>query len=391
MNVLFICHRPYHVVRSSQILQLIEQKYENVRAYIITCNVYNYAGGGVGSDSQIFNSYAHLFNYGALYQKHIEFDRSGEPRIWNIFAYVEYHRKTIEKIRKLLLNLDPIDNVFFFSDKEKPIEMMVSLAKEIYESVNFLVDEGLVTYDSRKFVIRNLLKRAIIWVFRLRNISRSFNYGQSNLFDYSLSSLPEKSVIQSGIKFKLPVLDNGRIGMVFKNKIELPNSKFVLYVSSGLGWSYFYKNSHIEIDFLNRLVSSMDECGYRLTIKVHPNEPLNRYSSVKGAMIVSDPFVPAELLFSRYSIVLSQYSSTLLNAKLCGVPCACLVKLIELRDKGSDVAISALDLFCPSTWGELMSFVKTYKPIDERPSIPQDEEFTTALKNKSSKLDSRWS
>jgi len=264
----------------------------------------------------------------------------------------------------------------------------VSLAKEIYHSVIFLVDEGLVTYDaSKKNLILNLLKKLVVRIFNIHNISHSFDYGRSNLFDYSLSSVPEKSVIEGGTKFNLPVFDNRKVSKVFKKKIELPKGKFVLYVSSGLGWSYFYKNGDAEIDFLNRLVSSLSQYGYRLTIKVHPNEPLNRYSDVKGAIIYSDPFVPAELLFTRCTSVLSQYSSTLLNAKLCGVPSACLVKLLELKDKGSDAAINSIGLFCPSTWSELMSFVKNSVPNGEPSSVPQDEDFLTVLKNGGSRSD----
>lgn len=381
MKILFVCHRPYHVIRSSQLLELVEHKYKNVQASIITYNVYNYAGGPVGSKSQIFKSFDHLFNYKAQYHKHIEFDRTGEPRIWNILDYLQYHNKTIKKIKTILLDIGPIDNIFFFSDKEKPVEMTVSLAKELFNSVIFLVDEGLVTYDTRNFFLLNILKKIIVWTFNIRNISHSFNYGRSNLFDYSLSCIPEKSVIQSKKNFVLPVFNSTQNCNVLNKKVKLPNGKVVLYVSSGLGWSYLYKNSDAEIDFLNQLISSLVQYGYKLTIKIHPNEPIDRYNDVKGAIIYDDPFVPAELLFSGKTIVLSQYSSTLLNAKLSGIPSACLVKLLELKETGSDISTSLVSLYCPSTWDELIKFIKDTMSTNEQTRIQQDDEFLTVLKH----------
>ena len=300
MTNLFLCHRPYHVFRSAQVANLIAQKCEHPKAYVVTFNVYNYSGGRGGSATQLFNSFDHLFNYESFFSKQLSFDRGGEKRIWNLYDYVGYHKREVERIRRILIEMGPIDNVFFFSDKEKPLEMFASLSMEMNGSVNFLVDEGIVAYSTSKNAILDSIKKSVIRLFRLEHISESFGYGQSGLFEYSLASIPEKSAIAAKRTFPLSVIDNSKVNRMLKKKVAISDRKCMIYVSNASVEAHDCELTE-EIDCLDQLRSELPD--YQLVIKMHPVEKPGKFGEVKGAVIIDDPFLPVESLYSRSNIV----------------------------------------------------------------------------------------
>ncbi len=384
MTNLFLCHRPYHVFRSAQIADLIQQKCENVRSHIVTFNVYNYSGGKGGSATQKFNSFDHLFRYESFFCKHIGFDRGGEKRIWNLYEYVHYHNGEVERIRKILSELGPVDNVFFFSDKEKPLEMFVSLSREMNGSVNFLVDEGIVSYNTSKNAILDSVKKTVIGLFRLKHISKSFGYGQSGLFEYSLASIPEKSVIAAKRTFKMPVIDNARVNRVIRKELVLLDRKNMIYVSNASVEAHDCQLAD-EINCLEDLQSKLT--GYQLVIKMHPVEKPGKFGEVRGAIIIDDPFLPVESLYSRNNIVLSTYSSALINAKLFGIPSVSLAGLMEIKNKDGDSIMKTVGIFCPQNWNELAEYVRNFAVNADLACDTQNDEFITVLKNTGSTID----
>jgi len=378
MTNLFLCHRPYHVFRSAQIAELVQRNFENVKSIVVTFNVYNYSGGKGGSATQQFNSFDHLFDYENFFCRHVSFDRGGEKRIWNLFEYVKYHRREVERIRKILDDLGPIDNLFFFSDKEKPLEMFVSLSREMNRSVNFLVDEGIVSYNTSKNAFLDAVKKIVVKLFSLEHISESFGYGQSALFEYSLASIPEKSVITAKRTFTLPVIDTTRINRILKKKVDLADQKYMIYVSNASVEAHECELND-ELHSLDLLRSELPD--YTLVIKMHPVEKPGKFSLVRDAMILDDPFLPVESLYSRNNIVLSTYSSALINAKLFGIPSASLAVLMGVKNKDADAIMDSVGIFCPRSWRELSDYVRNF-PADNNPAVKRHtEEFLSVLKN----------
>ena len=211
VNNLFICHRPYHVVVSAHIINHnIQNSNKTVKNTCVLLDVpvfnKNTSPGGQISFDELTNSsslnkidyihFDHLYRLEKIFDKVLKINRSEEVRIWNIFKFKEYYKSLIRNIKKIFSNseLNSINNIYIFSDKEKPVEIIASILKEKYSSKVFLVDEGIVSYYKNKSYFKSLIKRFIVKAFRLKYISNSMAYGHSGINDYFLT-FDKKDVI----------------------------------------------------------------------------------------------------------------------------------------------------------------------------------------------------
>lgn len=361
MKLLFICHRPYHVVRSAQFANSIRSTIGNVSSTIVAFDVYDFSGGRLGTDSQLYNSFGYLFNYSAFFDDAIEMERGGEKRIWNIWAFLRYYKRQARISEQTLDKIGPVDSVFFFSDKEKPVELLVSLARERYGSKTYLIDEGVVSYAASSKWAMRLLKFVVVKLFHLRHISSSYSYGRSRMYDYSLSIAPEKSVLTGLSKFRLPPLDSDEVAAILRKPIETIGDRYILYVSSALEQSVGVP-PQVEVSFLKELALALKRIGYELVIKPHPVEPRGKYEGVTGAEVIADHLFPVELLFNPRAVILSAISSTLINAKKSGIRAATIGKLMNIDSHDLATLTEVHRIFCPNTLQELLSYVSSPFP-----------------------------
>ncbi len=228
--------------------------------------------------------------------------------------------------------------------------------------------------------VLNIVKKIVVKLFKLAYISDSFSYGRSTIFDYSLASFPEKSVIAGKPAFKLPVIDNSRIKGILREELVLSDRKYMIYVSNASVEAYECQLID-EIRCLEQLRKKLIE--YRLLIKTHPIENPYKFNGLKGAEIIDDPFLPVEAMYSRNSIVLSTYSSALINAKLAGICAVSMSKLIKTENKEADSIMNSLGIFCPTHWSELVKYVREFVVNNELTIDNQNNEFVSVLKNAS--------
>ena len=88
-------------------------------------------------------------------------------------------------------------------------------------------------------------------------------------------------------------------------------------------------------------------------------------------------------MYSRNSIVLSTYSSALINAKLAGICAVSMSKLIKTENKEADSIMNSLGIFCPTHWSELVKYVREFVVNNELTIDNQNNEFVSVLKNAS--------
>ncbi|MCL5267423.1 MAG: alpha-2,8-polysialyltransferase family protein [Bacteroidetes bacterium] len=375
MNLLFICHRPYHVLRSAQFVDQIKSRFKGVRTTLVTFDVYDFSGGKLGSSTQKYNSFGHLFNYPVLFDQVIELERANEKRIWDLDHFLRYYRLEVKRFNALLDEIAPADNVFFFSDKEKPVEILVSLSKERWGSTVFLVDEGIVSYSSPGKPLVRLVKYIIVKLFGLKHISPSFLYGRSGLYDYSVSTLPELSFLKGRRKLRLPSLVSKSSQGLLKTGLRLPKGAYVLYVSSALQQSMNFPVER-ELAFLSRLAAILQEINLKLVIKPHPVEARGKFNSIPGVDVIEEQLFPVELLFDRQVTILSAISSTLINAKNAGVRAATVAALMGIDHKDVDQVVLIHEVYCPGNFDDLVSFIRSN---DHAESDMKADEFQDAF------------
>ena len=339
-------------------MRLIRESSPDLRADLISLDVFDFSSGKPGSSNQRFNSYAHLFKYDGYFNRAVDLSRNGENRIWDVPAFVLYYGREVDRCRSVLTQLGPEDVVFFFSDKEKPVEILVSLSKELWCSRTVLVDEGIVTYKSSREWFQSILKFFIVKGLGLKYISRSYHYGRSGLYDLSLSSLPEQSVLNGPGNFRLPSFQAGDVAGLVSNDDFVLTGRYVLYVSSALEQAIGYPPER-EIAFLQTLIDALDRIGYRVVVKPHPVEPRSKFQALGQATIIREHLLPVEIFFCDDSVILSAISSSLINASRAGVPTASLSTIMGVYGKDVDSLRKFEGITFPQDMKSLIEFVQS--------------------------------
>ena len=312
MKNIFICHRPYHILRSAN---LIYQNYINDENILISFNLIQIESGKYLEHM----SFPSVDNY---FSKTIFINRNDDVRIWNLFKFLKYYKNKIKDYLPIVDAHKNFTNLFFFSDMERPIEILVGLFKEQGQkgAQIILVDEGLATYFNLNERGKDIIKSSVVKLFRLKYLNPKVQYGSSNLYTKAMASYPEQSTFKGNV-IKLPILNPDFLNEIINNlnlNINLKN-KYLLYLSNILDKSYGISRER-EIDVLIKLRCIAEKCGYVLYIKPHPVQE-TWYSSDNEMLkpCVVEPSVPAELFYSENGVVVSMGSSGLLNSYMMGV------------------------------------------------------------------------
>jgi len=376
MKLLFICHRPYHVLRSAQIIKVLRDHSLNFNTLLFNFNVYTY-NEDINEQQDIkYSEYGYLFEYRNYFDEVLDFDRADEVRIWNLFKFRKYYKKKVVEYTKILGREEDIQYTFFFSDKEKPIEILVCLARNIYNSQIILIDEGIASYLDTTNIIQKILKYLVVTIGGFKYISRSNDYGKSNIYDYSLSSMPNHSNL-GGIKYELPLINTEATIDLFNKetlkKMKMPNSKIILYVSGAstlhicreLGMYYLTKEEESKI--LEAITNWAVENDYEVIIKQHPIEKQGKYSKIEyskieKAHIIDDKFIPAELYFGIDTVIISTTSSVLINAAMVGIISISIAGIagINYSSELKDI-FKKVKVICPNSIEEIFETIKSHK------------------------------
>ena len=335
VNNLFICHRPYHVVVSAHIINHnIQNSNKTVKNTCVLLDVpvfnKNTSPGGQISFDELTNSsslnkidyihFDHLYRLEKIFDKVLKINRYEEVRIWNIFKFKEYYKSLIRNIKKIFSNseLNSINNIYIFSDKEKPVEIIASILKEKYSSKVFLVDEGIVSYYKNKSYFKSLIKRFIVKAFRLKYISNSMAYGHSGINDYFLT-FDKKDVINQKNIIQLPILDSVEYKHIFKDQYPTVGDNTALFISNALSEGNVLSIEDEKL-FITKIISELIFLGYNVLIKPHPVEVKWKFiflDKAKMVKIMKESSLPVEMLFNdnNIKILTGVTSSALLNAK----------------------------------------------------------------------------
>ena len=347
----YICHRPYHILRSCDFV--VKQKNQN-RNILISFNVKTVGKG--------FQNHFRFPQLESFYDEVYYLNRDYEMNIgkWYSRSFYKYVR-TRQKESALLINkIGPIDNVYFFSDTEYPIEILVGAVKRKTKAAVFLVDEGLVTYEVPQS--HSVLERIKTWLSNkyLRLIQSDIctsGYGKSRLYDKAFAYLPDLSVFRNPIE-KMEAISEivlSRTPNILKDK-----GKILIFASNYAQHIPILKvTDKIEMKVLQNIKLIAEDNGYHFYIKPHPQQEKEEYAIFKDSVL--DAQFPIEFLFNPDAVIISMFSSALLNAKYCGVPSICITKLF-----GSDYFTDTMQKLDIPVVSDFEDFERRIKVIDSK-------------------------
>jgi hypothetical protein len=327
---LFIVHRPFHILRSQSIIEWRKRTGINQKLICIVFDspqfktTHNMGDRGRNNTSRSMvsktNSFSDKFNMDVLFDSTLKVSRDEEPSIYNIVTFKQYYSKTIADFKILLKSLGPISDIFFFSDKEKPIEIIVSLARSMWGSKSYLVNEGIVSYNDQSNLLLIVIKSIIVKMFSFKHINNTTSYGGSSLFDYFLTENSFGIGVVNRPHLIIPKISSHSMINAYVSIDEEVPIGTVLYISNALAEGRALESSE-EYELIDYLVSQILSSGSSILIKPHPVEAKNkfaRYSYIPGIFIASDVLRPVEYYFvdTNISLICGSTSSALLNTHM---------------------------------------------------------------------------
>lgn len=345
----FVCHRPYHVLRSAD---LVYNRYNNTNDtnILFKFNVIDVKS----KEYRFFQSYPGIEE---LFDEVILVDRSDDKSIWAPWRYIKYQKSKIEQFRQITQKYSSYDNLFFFSDLEKPIELLVGVFKSRRKetATNYLIDEGVATYVRTRNSYLKLPKLLLVMSLRLKYINRSVFYGDSFLYDKALASFPEKALFHGQVE-QLPAMSAAFINHIHTNNnlSFFTGDKIFLYVSSMI-YECFGISQREEINVLEKIKEIVLGCGGSFYVKPHPVQDSNYYKiSNRIDDSVIDVQIPAELLMDERVVVASFGSSSLINASVQGIKAMDLAGIFGKPEKKTRV----ISIFYPDSIREIEEYLK---------------------------------
>lgn len=349
MKNLFICHRPYHILRSADIINKLYLD-EGVQNFLISYNVINVNTNNYHSQQSI----SVLDRY---FTKRIDLARNDDISIWNIFKFRQYYKKKIDSYKTIVDQYSDFDNIYFFSDMEKPIEILVGMLKEKkkYGANITIVDEGYAAYYKARPYWKTIVKSIIVKCGNFKYLNHSANYGQSNLYTAAMATFPKLCVFR-----KVPIVTMTPLDKTFLSNIhstyKIPinvNTKYIIYLSTVIDVE-FGVSPESEINVLKQMILIADKYGCQFYIKPHPIQEVSYYTQngdISNHVLISP--LPAEVFFSENATIVSVGSSSLINAKMQGVRAIDLTKLFRI-----ETGLPSFDIFTPKDFEEYEQFVK---------------------------------
>lgn len=349
MKNIFICHRPYHILRSADI---VVKKYSGAhnQNILITYNLININTNNF-EKGQMFPTLESYFC------RVLRMSRSDDVSIWNLRDFNQYYHRKVKEYKAIADEYRDFDHIFFFSDLEKPIEILVGLLKERKKSEAeiTIVDEGFAAYYKARSLWKDLVKSILVKMGNYKYINHTANYGRSHLYTTAMATFPEKCVFRNVPQEKLSPLNLHLLEKVIKSsdvKVNV-NSKYILYLSNLIDIIFGYSQAK-EIEMLIKMKKIAIKNGYFFYIKPHPVQDEHYYvenNELKECVIFTK--LPAEVFFSDNAIIMSAGSSSLINAQVSGVKAVNVCKIFGINNK-----VLFLDVFAPQNIDEYEQYIK---------------------------------
>lgn len=306
MKNIFICHRPYHILRSAD---LIYKEHKSDQNILIVFDVISYRTSNY-TFPDILDKLSPYFN------EVVKISRKGEVRrVYYLYKFYQYYHKTVEEFSGIVRRFEDFDSLFFFSDQERPVEILVSLFNmgNNRKKRITLVDEGLASYYKTGSLIKDIVFGSIIKIFRYRLLNKLSSYGTFDRYTHSLAAFPERAVFHGKIDLLRPLDREFCRNLQSKFNVNIGDKSFI-YLDNVIE-SKGVKQEE-ELKFLIQLKAFWEERGYSFFLKPHPSQNDERFCGFFENDVILDKTIPSELFFSPYVIIGSVGSSSLINAYL---------------------------------------------------------------------------
>jgi len=366
---IFICHRPYHVIVAASIISIIKQLSNETVNVGYLFDVVKFIFSREKRKFQYY-SCANIFKCDKIFDRILCIPRDNEVRIWNIVKFFIYYHTTVKKFTKLIKAEKKISNVFIFSDKEKPIEILASISKSLYKTRIILIDEGVVSHFLNKNNIKDKVKKYLVKILNLKYISSTIKYGHSNIIDYHLSFDPQNTHFNNINIIKMPIINIDKLKAIIKIDIPSIKRKTVLYISNALSEGNVMKYDR-EIQKVKEICMHLYELGFNTIIKPHPVEIVGKFNTLKKfdyIEIFNDEFLPAEIFFNEKNIhiICGITSSALLNSARLGKSTISLLHLFGIYDNSLENILKKYTVAIPNNFTELSYAIKNRKYKEDK-------------------------
>lgn len=349
MKNLFICHRPYHILRSADIINKLYSN-EGIQNILICYNVINI-------NTNNYNSQQSISVLDKCFTKRINLTRNDDISIWNILKFRQYYKKKVDSYKEIVSQYSDFDNIYFFSDMEKPIEILVGMLKEKKKNgANIIiVDEGYAAYYNARPFWKTIVKSIVVWGGHFKYLNHSANYGHSNLYTAALATFPKLCVFRNVPITKMLPLDTNFLSDIlcsYNIPVNLHN-RYIIYLSTVIDIEYGVL-PETEFNVLKKMIQIAEKYGCQFYIKPHPIQDPNYYclhKEISNHVLVSP--LPAEMFFSENATIVSVGSSSLINAKMQGIRAMDLSKLFRI-----DTGLPSFDIISPKDFEEYEQLVK---------------------------------
>jgi len=319
----FICHRPYHILRSCDIVSQnngTETQNILVAFDVVLENNRNY---------QRFDTNKLFY---PCFNEVVEVKREKEPSTRSFFKYIRYGKEKRNYYLDLVNSYFDADNIYFYCDDELEIEIMVSLFKK-YGSPSMkriLIDEGLVTYadTSKRLTKKGKLYAWLLYgLMGIKGLNYGRAYGGSSLYNHCLANRPDKANFRHPVGRLRPIADTvlDRLRKNMDGATIDENSPYFLYITTSL--VPFEK----EREIVKGMLVILSKLCIPFYIKHHPQQNVEPFESYLDKNCFLEKGYPVELFFGSKAIIAGVGSSSLLNASLQGFCVLDLAPLFEIQ------------------------------------------------------------
>lgn len=324
---IFICHRPYHILRCCDIIS------KGIPDEINVLIVFDVKVAGK-NEFQRFETNKIFYS---SFDEVIELDRVKEPSLRDVFGFIRCCINRKNKYIPIVKKHSDLDSLYFFCDNELEIQLLVGLfiknAKPSLRSI--LIDEGMVTYSRNTYTASKwvvLYSKLVTFLLGIKRFNTAWAYGASSYYNKSLANEPSRANFREPIEKLLPLSDD--ICRLFRSKltssIVIPDNKaYFIYVSQPI--KVMEKK---EVELIKRMASIASKNDIEFFIKLHPMQDEKTYIEEFGNSMMIEKSYPIELFYSSRVIIGGTVSSSLYNASLQGYKALDLAPLFDMPELG---------------------------------------------------------
>ncbi len=120
MSNIFVCHRPYQAVRS---YDLATGKYKGDVNILVIFNL-------IDINTNLYQDFINFGEIEKAFTKVLKISRNDDVHIFNLKKFDHYYKEKVAQFKSTVDEFGDCKRVFFFSDLERPVEILVSLIKK---------------------------------------------------------------------------------------------------------------------------------------------------------------------------------------------------------------------------------------------------------------------